>query len=240
MHDMGGVEGYGPVPYVPEERVRVDSRWEALAGAALFALMRAGRTNIDAHRHRIERIDPRSYLPIGYWGRWLAAVEVALVEQGIASTAEVEAAVRALGVDPAATTPPPSLQPTEGLEATRDGDPGFVRPIDRPPRYTVGEPVVTLDHAPRRGHHRLPRYARGRRGRVVRVYPAFTLPDTMAHGEGEQPTHVYAVAFDATELWGPDADPAQRCHLDLFETYLRPDEDGPASPAATENRGARP
>ena len=28
--------------------------------------------------------------------------------------------------------------------------------------------------------------------------------------------------FAATELWGPDADPAQICHLDLFETYLQP------------------
>ncbi len=97
IHDMGGVEGYGPVPYVPEEPIAIGARWEAFAGAAFFALERSGRTNIDAHRHRIERLDPDRYLPISYWGRWLAAVEAAAVEQGIATADEVEAAVARIG-----------------------------------------------------------------------------------------------------------------------------------------------
>lgn len=223
IHDMGGVEGYGPVPYVPEEPISTGRRWEAFAGAAFFALERSGRTNIDAHRHRIERLDPDHYLPISYWGRWLAAVEAAAVEQGIATTDEVEAAVAATGHDPATTAPPPRLHPTVGFES-RANTRGFVRQVDRPPRFAVGDTVRAQAHAPHRGHHRLPRYVRGRTGTIARVYPAFTLPDAMAHDRGEEPAYVYAVAFTASELWGPDADPKQTCHIDLFEPYLQETE----------------
>lgn len=219
IHDMGGVEGYGPVPYVPEEPISLKERWEAFAGAAFFALERSGRTNIDAHRHRIERLDPDRYLPISYWGRWLAAVEAAAIEQGIASAAEVDQAVAATGNDPATCAPPPRLHPTVGFES-RENTRGFIRQVEEPPRFAVGDTIRTQAHAPHRGHHRLPRYVRGRTGTVARVYTAFTLPDAMAHNQGEQPAYVYAVAFAATELWGPEADPNQTCHIDLFEPYL--------------------
>lgn len=221
IHDLGGVEGYGPVPYVVEEPIHVDTRWEAFSGAALFALLRSGKTNIDAHRHRIERLDPTRYLPISYWGRWLAAVESATVDQGIASQQEIDGAIRALGHDPQLASPPPRMHPVVGLES-RENESTFIREVEERPRFCVGDRVVTMTDAPNAGHHRLPRYARGRTGTIARVYPAFTFPDTVAHGKGEQPTYVYAVAFDGQELWGRDADPKQVCHLDLFEPYLEP------------------
>lgn len=221
IHDMGGIEGYGPVPFVPDEKPWVATRWEAFSGAALFALLRSGKTNIDAHRHRIERLDPTRYLPISYWGRWLAAVESATVDQGIASQDEVDGAIEAIGHEPATTAPPPRMDPVVALES-RHNDTTFLRPVDRPRRFEVGDRVRTPADAPHRGHHRLPRYVRGRVGVVARTYPAFTFPDTVAHGRGESPTYVYAVAFPATELWGADADPNQVCHIDLFEPYLQP------------------
>lgn len=224
IHDMGGIEGYGPVPYVPEEPPHISTRWEAFSGAAVFALLRSGKTNIDAHRHRIERLDPTRYLPISYWGRWLAAIESATVDQDIASQAEVDAAITALGHDPAAAAPPPPMHPVVALESQQN-EPGFLRPVDQPPRFSVGDTVMTSPDAPHAGHHRLPRYARGRRGTIVRQYPAFTLPDAVAHDRGEQPTYVYAVGFSGRELWGPDGDPNQICHLDLFEPYLEPSPD---------------
>jgi nitrile hydratase len=220
IHDMGGMEGFGPVPYAAAGATKVTTRWEAFSGAALFALLRSGLTNLDAHRHRIERIDPTRYLPITYWGRWLAAVESAAVDQGVVSQAEIDDRLRAGGHDPARSAPP-RMRPVTALES-RDNAPGFIRPVEAEPRFRVGDQVRTLAHAPQTGHHRLPRYCRGRAGEVARVYPAFTLPDTMAHGRGEHPTFVYAVGFAATELWGPAADQAQRVHLDLFEPYLLP------------------
>ena len=221
IHDIGGTEGYGPVPYVAEEVAQVESRWEAFSGAAMFALLRSGKTNIDAHRHRIERIDPTRYLPISYWGRWLAAIESATVDQDIASQAEIDQAITTLGHNPATTAAPPRMQPAVSLEA-RNNDPTFIRETETPPLFSVGDHVITLANAPQAGHHRLPRYARGRRGTIARRYPAFTFPDAVAHNQGEQPTYVYAVQFTGRELWGQDGDPNQLCHLDLFEPYLNP------------------
>jgi nitrile hydratase len=218
---MGGLEGFGPPDHDPDEIVEVATRWEAFSGAALFAMLRSGITNMDAHRHRIERIDPTRYLAVTYWGRWLAAVEAAAVEQGVTTVEAIEATIEANGHDPADSAPPPRLHPVDGLES-RENDPTFIREVDREPTFAVGDRVTTLPYPPQAGHHRLPRYCRGRTGEIARVYPAFTLPDTTAHGRGEHPTYVYAVGFSATELWGPDADPSQTCHLDLFETYLRP------------------
>lgn len=234
IHDMGGMEGFGPVPYAPEESVQVTTRWEAFSGASLFALLRSGLTNIDAHRHRIERLDPTRYLPISYWGRWLAAVESATVDQGIAGREEIDDAIAELGHDPSRTAPLPAMHPVVALES-RDNDPTFIRPLDRPPAFAVGDPVMTMADAPHAGHHRLPRYARGRRGTIVRSYPAFIFPDSVAHGRGEAPTYVYAVGFTARELWGPDGDPNQICNLDLFEPYLRPANASATTPTGNES-----
>ena len=124
----------------------------------------------------------------GYWGRWLAAIESATVDQEIAEQAEIDTAIRALGHDPESTAPVPRMHPVLALES-KDNQGGFIREVDEAPRFEVGQPVLTLSDAPHRGHHRLPRYARGRRGTVARAYPAFTLPDAVAHDRGEQPEY---------------------------------------------------
>jgi len=98
---------------------------------------------------------------------------------------------------------------------------GAEREVAAPPRFAVGDAVRTRNLHPA-GHTRLPAYARGKRGTVVLLQGAWVLPDTNAHGEGENPEHVYAVAFDGRELWGDVAEPATRVHLDCFERYLEP------------------
>jgi len=72
------------------------------------------------------------------------------------------------------------------------------------------------------GHTRLPGYARGKLGSIARVYPGFVLPDTNAHLRGENPQRVYAVRFDARELFGSGAEANACVHVDLFESYLEP------------------
>ena len=47
-------------------------------------------------------------------------------------------------------------------------------------------------------------------------------PDAHAHGRGEDPQPIYAVAFPAQALWGPSADPRDEVILDLWEPYLEP------------------
>lgn len=94
---------------------------------------------------------------------------------------------------------------------------------DLPARFQPGEAVRTKTMNPR-GHTRLPRYARGRSGTILRDQGVFVFPDSNAAGAGEKPQHLYAVRFSAAELWGADGEPGHYVFIDLFEDYLLPAE----------------
>jgi nitrile hydratase len=98
-------------------------------------------------------------------------------------------------------------------DAVREGGP--------PPRFAPGDRVVTREMHPR-GHTRLPRYARGKRGVIHRVHGIHVFPDAHAHGLGEAAQPLYSVRFEARELWRDVAEPNQWVHLDLWESYLEP------------------
>jgi len=70
------------------------------------------------------------------------------------------------------------------------------------------------------GHTRLPRYARGKTGQIVRDHGVYVFPDTNAQFRGEKRQHVYSVRFAARELWGQDASPRDSVHLDMWDDYL--------------------
>ena len=71
------------------------------------------------------------------------------------------------------------------------------------PRFGVGDTVRARNVHPA-GHTRLPRYARGKRGTVIRDNGVYALQDTDGRGQqfGDFPQHVYTVRFTARELWG--------------------------------------
>jgi len=209
---MGGMDGFGRVVREPDEPI-FQERWEARV-FAMAALALARAPNTDAFRHAIERVAPEAYLRDGYYGRWMAALETRLVEEGLLAAGEVDARLRG---EPAPGAPGRAL----GL----GGEGSALRHLDSAPRFAIGDAVRARNHQPH-GHTRLPGYARGRRGTVARVHPAWVFPDTHAHGEGEQPTYAYAVRFDARELWGAEGDPRASVIVDLFEPYLDPDPSG--------------
>jgi nitrile hydratase len=205
IHDMGGMEGFGPV--VRDEAV-FHHAWERRA-CALSSLARTDG-NIDFFRHSIERLDPAIYLTAGYYGRWLAALEVRLVDLGVLTGEEID---ERAGAGVAAR---PSAEPTEWHSRVTDETDSQVRVVDRQPRFVTGQAVRAADVHPR-GHTRLPRFVRGKTGTVRLVHPAFVLPDTNAHGRGEDPQYVYAVAFAAAQLWG-EGD--HTVFVDIFEPHL--------------------
>jgi nitrile hydratase len=83
------------------------------------------------------------------------------------------------------------------------------------------------------GHTRLPRYARGQRGEVVRVSAAAPLPDRVVRGLPSVPQPVYTVRFTARELWGPQGHPNDTVDVDVWESYLEPPGD-PGQPEPLE------
>ena len=179
--------------------------------------------NADEFRHGIERLGAARYLATSYYEHWLASIETLLVEKGVVTRHELEARTAALGADPDLPRPrrdDPALL-ARMREEIRKGSAAKSEAEPRP-RFRPGDPVVTRNlHPP--GHTRLPRYARGRRGVIERIHGVFTLPDSHAHGRGRQPQPLYSVGFESRELWGEAAEPRERVHLDLWESYLEPD-----------------
>lgn len=219
IHDLGGRHGFGRVERAAEEPV-FHARWEAKVFAMLRAASAAGVVrNSDQFRHAIERIDPVAYLTHGYYGRWLGGIETLLREAGVVDAAALEARLAELGGDPAA---PAAARPAERPDPVPPATAaGTRRVIADPPRFAVGARVRTRAHGTA-GHTRLPGYARGRIGRIVQQHGGWVFPDSNAHGRGEQPQHLYTVAFTGDELWGVDTEPGLEVSLDLFEPYLEP------------------
>jgi nitrile hydratase len=198
------MEGFGHV--VRDESVFHDE-WERRAFG--MTVTSEVTTTTDEFRHTIERLDPALYLTAGYYGRWLAAIEVRLVERGVISSDDLD------GRAGAGSSARPRAVASVGLGGPRP-DGAATRTVDRPPRFAVGDRVAAADIHPR-GHTRLPRYVRGRAGTVHRVHPAFVYPDAHAHGRGDDPQYVYAVAFAARDLWGAGD---HVVHVDIFEPHL--------------------
>jgi nitrile hydratase subunit beta len=221
VHDLGGLQGFGPVEREENEPV-FHADWEA----AVLAMMRAagsrGLFNIDEFRHGIERMAPAHYLRASYYEKWLDGVTRVLVEKGVVGTEELAGRLAFFGARPdaAARSAVPGPLPERGT-----ANPGWVQDVIREtgatPRFAAGDPVLTRDMHPR-GHTRLPRYARGKRGIIHCCHGIHVFPDTNAHGQGEQPQPLYSVRFDARALWGESAEPNQAVHIDLWESYLLP------------------
>jgi nitrile hydratase len=195
-HDMGGVHGFGPVVPEPDEPI-FHGDWERRVLGLVLACGAGGRWNIDQSRSARENRPPAEYLGLSYYEVWLAGLERLLAERG---------------------TPERVLRAEEVPAVLARGGPAD-RPPTREPSFAVGDRVRTRNLHPA-GHTRLPRYARGKVGVVERVHGFHVFPDVNATGAGEDPQWLYAVAFDATELWGPDGDPTASVRIDAFEPYL--------------------
>lgn len=220
VHDVGGMHGFGPVEREDNEPV-FHAPWEAAVVAIMRAAGRRGLYNIDEFRHGIERMDPAHYLGSSYYEHWLDGIARLLLEKGVVKAEELDARTEFFRERPEApaaalTGPVPARAP-----ASPDWVQSAVREAPVRPRFAPGDPVATRNVHPR-GHTRLPRYARGKRGVIQRVHGVHVFPDTNAHGLGEEPQPLYSVQFEGRELWGESAEPNQLVHLDLWESYLLP------------------
>jgi nitrile hydratase beta subunit len=223
VHDIGGMDGFGPIQRENNEPA-FHEPWER----RVFGMFLTGgrpAEPLDAVRHRLERLDPIKYLSSSYYERWLAGIENALIESGTLSPDEIEARMEQFAADP--ELPVPRREDPARAESLanilRAGPPESQRKIRQKPRFAIGDKIVTRNLNPH-GHTRLPRYTRGKRGIIVAHHGAHVFPDTNAHGLGENPQHLYTVRIAMRELWGGDAEPNESVLIDLWESYLEKDK----------------
>jgi nitrile hydratase beta subunit len=221
VHDLGGMQGFGPVEPEANEPV-FHFPWEAIVLAMQHAGRSRGMFNIDEFRHGIERMVPAHYLRASYYEKWLDGITRVLIEKGVVGAEELAARRTFFEQRPDAPATAPLASPPPARRAVYAGPPhDFIRATGVAPRFAPGDPVRTREMHPR-GHTRLPRYARGKGGVIHCCHGVHVFPDTNAHGEGEQPQPLYSVRFDARELWGESAEPNHAVHIDLWESYLLP------------------
>jgi nitrile hydratase subunit beta len=231
-HDIGGTHGLGAVVREHDEPV-FHAPWERTIFALMLSLAGQGRFNPDEFRFARETIPPGRYLAARYFELWLFAVEWLLERDGVLSAETIDAKTDALRAR-RDTGPPRRLDPALAERLHRQVSSGHstAGPAPGPRRFAAGDGVRTRNMHPE-GHTRLPWYARDKRGVVEALYPAFPLPDRIAHGGDPQPEHLYCVRFEGSELWGDSAEPGSAVHLDCWESYLQPD------PQPTSSEGRR-
>jgi len=216
--DLGGTTGHGAIEH-DDERVVFHHQWEARVLAMTVAAGASGKWTLDMSRRYRETLP--DYADLSYYEIWEAGLERLLVDRGLV-TADELAAGHAL------------VKPLEGIRVLkadrvaagmRSGS-STERQVSALPRFAVGDLVRARDD--RVDHHtRLPSYAAGKIGRIERLHGPHVFADTHAHDLGEQPAWLYAVVFDAAELWDdaaprPDAAPRQSVSIDAWESYLEP------------------
>jgi len=211
--DLGGLMGLGPVaPEKDEPLFHAD--WEKRALAVTLAMGATGSWPLDAGRHARETLPPAEYLTSSYYEIWIKGLTRLLVANDMVSVHELSgnAAI-------APGKPVRRVIKAEEVPAALARGTICSRETTRPARFAVGESVMVKNNHPVT-HTRAPRYTRGRRGTVISGHGMFVLPDTNAHGLGENPEWLYTVRFTGQELWGDEADPTLTVMADLWESYL--------------------
>jgi len=214
IHDVGGMEGFGPVVVEDDEPV-FHHRWEQRVFGMNFS---AVGVDADRFRHAIERMDPAAYLATSYYEHWLHAIETLVVEAAGVPPEQLAEARRQLAAvpDPSAAVPH-HVEPAWAV--------ALVAAVTTPPpppaaatdaRWPPGARVRVRRHIVS-AHTRCPRYVRGAVGVVEAVRGVFRLPDASVAGDPDRREAVYSVRFEAEELWGA---PGHRVGLDLWESYL--------------------
>jgi len=91
--------------------------------------------------------------------------------------------------------------------------------LDLAPKFQVGDPVRAKVIHPET-YTRLPRYVRGKVGKIMKDHGVYVFPDTVGQRLSTKPQHVYSVRFTAQELWGQEVPSRDALYIDLFDDHL--------------------
>lgn len=212
IHDMGGMDGFGPVDVSDDAFFHDD--WEPHARAMAHLSWKRGYINLDQLRRGMEEMPPADYLQTPYFGRWLHSTMQGLIEGGYLTQSEIDERIREMQEATFEARAPMAPVPSNAKPAPPDPD-----AIAH--RFAIGDAVrVRNVHVP--GHTRCPRYLRGKTGVIRHCHGHEILADTNAHLLGDRPQVVYSVTFSGNEIWGESGDPRQLLSIDLWDSYLEP------------------
>jgi len=211
IHDMGGMQDFGPVQPECHEPV-FHSRWEARAFALWMAV--PGDWSINADRFEKELIAPADYLRMRYYEKIAVGIEELSVKTQLLTREELASGRSIVPL-------PPSVEVLKALDVPAMIAKGYTarRDVEVKPQFLIGQRVRARNVHPI-GHTRLPRYARGKVGTIIRDHGVFVFPDSDAQGLGERPQHVYSARFSAHELWGATANSRDAVYLNLWDDHL--------------------
>ncbi|MGI9657657.1 MAG: nitrile hydratase subunit beta [Gaiellaceae bacterium] len=220
-HDIGGVKGLGPVEIEQDEPV-FHSEWERRVFGMTMATLGKGLYGVEKFRSGVEQIPVVPYMESSYYERWIATLEHNLISGGVVTEDEIDQRTAELSRHP--ETEIGRREEPEFCEMLLGAIHGGMSPereLNTERRFAVGDGVVAVGTgAP--GHTRLPRYVRGKQGTIARLDNAFVYPETAALDEGENPEWCYCVRFEASEVWGADAEQGAPVYVDVWESYLEP------------------
>ena len=88
VHDMGGMQGFGPVQ--PEHNEPIfHAEWERQAMGLTVLMGGSGQWNIDQARSTRESLPPPLYLSSSYYQIWIEALERLMLARGLVSVDEL-------------------------------------------------------------------------------------------------------------------------------------------------------
>jgi nitrile hydratase len=211
VHDMGGLQSFGPVA-VEKDEPRFHERWEGRALGMVVLMGAARQWNIDQSRAARESLPPATYLSSSYYKIWIEGLCKLMVERGLVTQEELaDGIVRAPAKELA------NILTAESVPAAIARGSPTRRPESTRARFAVGDAVRSRNLNPPT-HTRLPRYCRDKPGTIVKVHGMHVFADSHALGR-EDPQWLYTVRFDAADLWGPDTT-ASAVYVDCWEPYL--------------------
>jgi nitrile hydratase len=208
---MGGMMGFGPVqPEINEPVFHED--WERRVLGLTLAMDACGQWNIDILRHTRECFPAAIYWSVPYYDLRIEAHIKAMLARGLITEAEISAGHMQVPPKPVKAV----LTPEKVGPLLAKGS-AYIRATEAKPLFKIGDRVKARNLHPE-GHTRLPGYLRGKTGEVVRYHKAHVFPDAHAHGNGENPQHLYTLRFKARDVFGANTE--DDLQADLFEPYL--------------------
>ncbi len=216
-HDLGGLEGLGPISPEAESCEPVfHADWEMRIFALTLAAGFLGQWNLDESRHARERQSPDDYLRHSYYENWWVGLKTLLLEKDLVSEEEFDSREPRFQ---ASSLELSALQAEDIAGIILKGS-SVEMQAEKAPGFRAGDQVKVRQDITT-GHTRIPTYVRGRVGIIERHHGAHVFADRNALGRREA-EHLYSIRFLSREIWReePEENANFAVRVDLWEQHL--------------------